>query len=82
MKFTMAEKFALGQWLSEYPDNYSYDEILELIVKMIDEGNDIDDLVLWHLIEFWPSDDVLELIEDTKDNFHWYLTEALKENLK
>lgn len=82
MNFTMAEKFALGEWLSEYPDNYSYDEILDLIVKMIDEGEYIDNLLLWELIEFWPSDDVIELIDKTKDNFNWYLNEALKGNAK
>jgi hypothetical protein len=79
---TMAEKFALGEWLSEYPDNYSYDEILELIIKMIDEGEETENLLLWELIEFWPSEDVIELIDKTKDNFHWYLTEALKEQTK
>lgn len=77
----MAEKFALNQWLSEYPSKLSYYDIIELI-KAEDEIEDIEDrqIIFWETIEFWSSEDVIELIEDTKDNFQWYLNQALKGN--
>jgi len=83
MNFTMAEKFALNQWLSEYPSELSYWDIIELIKKE-DEIEDIEDrqVIFWETIEYWPSEDVIELIDNTKDSFQWYLTEALKENAK
>lgn len=83
MNFTMAEKFALNQWLSEYPSELSYWDIIELI-KSEDEIEDIEDrqITFSETIEYWSAEDVIELIEDTKDSFQWYLNEALKEQTK
>lgn len=83
MNFTMAEKFALNQWLSEYPSKLSYWDIIELI-REEDEIEDIEEktVIYWEPIEYWSSEDVIELIENTKDNFQWYLNEGLKENTK
>lgn len=60
---THAETFALSQWLSEYPDNLSYAEIIEMLLT----GD--DQVTVWHLVEGYNADDVWEFIDDTRRSF-------------
>jgi hypothetical protein len=59
----VSERFALGQWLSDYPDDKTYDEVLE----MIEEEH--DDIILWEPIENYPPESVIEMIDDTRSSF-------------
>jgi hypothetical protein len=59
----VSERFALGQWLSDYPDDKTYDEVLE----MIEEEH--DDIILWEPIENYPPESVIEIIDDTRSSF-------------
>jgi hypothetical protein len=61
-----SEQFALNQWLSDYPDNMTYEEIIAAL--QVDEWK-IDDITVWYLVENNTTDQVAMFIEDTKDAF-------------
>ena len=63
IRMKVSERFALGQWLSDYPDDKTYDEVLE----MIEEEH--DDIILWEPIENYPPESVIEMIDDTRSSF-------------
>jgi hypothetical protein len=60
-----SERFALNQWLSDYPADMTYDEI---IAMMKDEANTwrTDDIDVWVAVETFPLANVAEFIEDTR----------------
>ena len=65
---TKAERFALNQWLSDYPEDMTYDEI----IAMLDESKHEwvhESLCVWELVEHHTLDQVAEIIEDTRKAF-------------
>jgi hypothetical protein len=59
-----SERFALNQWLSDYPENLTYDEIIDLMRE------DDDELITpWYLVEDHSLDQVIDFIEDTREHF-------------
>ena len=65
---TKAEHFALNQWLSDYPQNMEYDEILAVLRNSANEWT-IDDIWVWELVENCTLDQVAEFIDDTRKAF-------------
>ena len=63
MKMKISERFALNQWLSDYPEDKTYDETLALITE------DHEDVLIWETIENWPVEDIVCVIEDTRRAF-------------
>ena len=61
-----SEQFALNQWLCDYPDDMTYEEIIAAL--QVDEWK-IDDITVWYLVENNTTDQVAMFIEDTKDAF-------------
>jgi hypothetical protein len=59
---TNSESFALNQWLSDYPDDMSYAEIIE----RLSVENEWNDITVWELVENNTTDQVATFIEDTK----------------
>jgi hypothetical protein len=60
MKMKHSERFALGQWLCAYPDDASYDAVLQMV-------RDEDERVtVWEPLDRSPSYEVADVIEDTK----------------
>jgi hypothetical protein len=59
----VSERFALGQWLSDYPDDKTYDEVLSMITE------EHEDIILWETIENYPPESVIEMIDDTRSSF-------------
>jgi hypothetical protein len=59
----VSERFALGQWLSDYPDDKTYDEVLSMITE------EHEDVLLWEPIENYPPESVIEMIDDTRSSF-------------
>jgi len=55
-----AERFALNQWLWDYPDDASYDAVLQM-VRGGDEG-----VTVWEPLDRSSSHEVANVIEDTK----------------
>jgi len=68
VKMKVSERFALNQWLSDYPDTMSYDSVLQVIGLDLFSSGD-HGIVLWELIENHDSDHIIELIEDTRRAF-------------
>ena len=62
-RMKVSERFALGQWLSDYPDDKTYDEVLEMITE------EHEDVILWEPIENYPPESVIEIIDDTRSSF-------------
>jgi len=61
-----SERFALNEWLSEYPDDMSYGEILEL---MSTDDWTIDEITVWEVVENFILDQVSDFIENTRMHF-------------
>jgi len=72
-----SENFALNQWLSDYPVNLSYEEIIIVLNNSENEWT-IDDISVWQVVEDFTLDQVAEFIEDTKKAFE-RATENMRE---
>jgi hypothetical protein len=68
VKMKVSERFALEQWLSDYPDTMSYESVLQVIGLDTFHSGD-NGIILWEMIENYPNDDIIEIIEDTRKSF-------------
>ena len=71
---TIAESFALAQWLNEYPDDLNYRSVLE---RIEDEDESIEYI---DLIEYETPESIIRHIESTKRLFEQYASIAIKES--
>ena len=55
-----SERFALNQWLSEYPDGLTYDAVLERI------ANDDGGVTPWLMVERYAPLTLIEIIDSTR----------------
>ena len=62
-----SEQFALNQWLSDYPDDMTYEEIITAL--KVDNQWMVDDITVWYLVENNTTAQVAMFIEDTKEAF-------------
>ena len=68
VKMKVSERFALEQWLSDYPDTMSYASVLQVIgLDTFDSGD--NGIILWEVIEDYPSENIIEMIDDTRKSF-------------
>ena len=58
-----AERFAINEWLSEYPEDKTYEEIMDLIYE------EDESVIPWELVEHYPAADLIEVIYNTKIHF-------------
>lgn len=59
----VSERFALNEWLSDYPPEKTYDEVIDLL-------RDYDDQVtVWHWFEAMPPSELIENIDNTQQHF-------------
>jgi hypothetical protein len=65
---TTAEQFALDQWLSDYPEDMSYPDILTCLSEP-DHVWTMDGISVCGAFETLPLGQVAEFIEDTKTHF-------------
>ena len=63
-----SENFALNQWLSYYPENLSYEAILECLNNSEHVWSH-ENISVWQVVENFPLSQVAEFIEDTKNAF-------------
>jgi hypothetical protein len=68
-----AENFALRHWLDEYPEDMDYQTILELVA---DGDKRIEPI---GLMEYEPTQSIVEHIEATKRLFLIYIRIAMQE---
>jgi len=60
-----AERFAINEWLSDYPSDTSFDVIMDLI------RDDDESVIPWELVENYPAADLIEVIYNTKIHFEF-----------
>jgi hypothetical protein len=63
-----AQDFAIDQWLSDHPDDMTYDQIIEILRR--DTWAEPDDewrkiITPWYLIEGHAGEHIANLVEDT-----------------
>ena len=63
-----SEQFALNQWLTDYPENLTYDEVIDLMMGDEDEWTH-DQITVWQTVEHFTLRQVIEFIEDTRKHF-------------
>ena len=73
----ISEQFAIDEWLTDYPSNMEYDEIMAVLNNAANEWC-IDDIVVWELVEHHTMDQVAEFIDMTRKHFERSLAEYLK----
>jgi hypothetical protein len=61
-----SERFALMEWLSEFPDDKTYDEIIEML--NVDDWID-PDISVWEVVESHDLSQVADFIENTRMHF-------------
>jgi hypothetical protein len=66
-----SERFALNQWLSDYPADKTYDEIIDLIHE------EDESVTLWERIDGYGARAAIEEIENTR-----YAVERMMDNLE
>jgi hypothetical protein len=70
----VSQRFAVNQWLSDYPDNMAYDEILGLMQN--DAYTWSHPLINpWCIVEDCTLSQIADFIEDTRAAFERSLTE-------
>jgi len=65
---TTAENFALDQWLTDYPDDMSYADVLACM-REPDNVWTCENITVWQTVENFTLDQVAEFIDDTKNAF-------------
>lgn len=65
---TKSEYFALDQWLTDYPDDMSYADILACMNEP-DNTWTCENITVWEAVETFTLDQVAEFIDDTKRAF-------------
>jgi len=61
-----SERFALNEWLSDYPDDLEYYDILEM---MSQDDWSVDGITVWEVVENYTLDQVSDFIENTRMHF-------------
>lgn len=64
----LSEQFALNQWLTDYPEGLTYDEVIDLMMGDEDEWTH-DQITVWQTVEHFTLRQVIEFIEDTRKHF-------------
>ena len=63
-----SERFALMEWLSEFPDDKTYDEIMEMM-RDFNHTWTHEDLSVWEVVENHTLDQVADMIDNTRMHF-------------
>jgi hypothetical protein len=68
-----SEKFALNEWLIDYPEDMLYDDLIELML-------DGDELCVtpWETVEHYSYRQIVEFIEGTRSHFEAVTADAFK----
>jgi hypothetical protein len=64
----LSEAFALDSWLSYYPEDMTYDEIIEAMTDD-EQPHRIEDIDIWGAVADCGYSDVAEFIENTREHF-------------
>ena len=70
-----SERFALNQWLSDYPDDMTYKQIIDEMVGEEEEWTH-DAITVWEPVEHFTLRQVATFIDDTRMHFARVTNEA------
>jgi len=59
-----SERFALNEWLSDYPLNATFDDVLYLLLD-----NDDESVTPWEVVQYHPRHSIAEFISNTQSHF-------------
>jgi len=59
-----SERFALNEWLSDYPDDKTYDQIIDMM-----SNDDSEEISPWYIVEDHTLDQIVDFIENTRMHF-------------
>jgi len=62
---TYGEQFALDEWLSDYPETMSYEDIILTLTS----GNEENEITVWAAMNDHPLSHIAGFIEDTRLHF-------------
>jgi len=76
---TKSETFALGEWLSEWPDNWSYRQVIDWLLDNDDyhysEDEDDQRVWVWEPMEDFSGRQIVEYIENTRKHFERFTSD-------
>jgi hypothetical protein len=76
---TKSEAFALGEWLSEWPENWSYRQVIDWLLNNDDyhysEDEDDQRVWVWEPMEDFSGTQVVEYIENTRRHFERFTSD-------
>lgn len=64
----LSEQFALNQWLTDYPENLTYEQIIDLLHGDSEEWTN-DEITVWQTVENFTLRQIAEFINDTREHF-------------
>ena len=70
---TYGEQFALDEWLSHYPENMSYEDILDALTS------EDESITVWAAMKDHPLSHVAEFIDNTRLHFESVVGGAFNE---
>lgn len=73
-----SERFALNQWLSDYPDGLTYDEIIQRLENDPNAWR-VEDITPWVLVETFPLGAIAEFIDTTQRALECEFSDAWRE---
>ena len=84
IQMKQSERFALMEWLTEFPDDKTYDEIMEMM-RDFNHTWTHEDLSVWEVVENHTLDQVADMIDNTRMHFegaNGELISALRDAIK
>jgi len=70
-----SERFALNEWLTDFPEDKTFDEIIDLIYE------EDESISPWELVEDYSAARLIQVICDTKNHFE-FVTKPTKGEVK
>lgn len=67
-KITKSQKFALNQWLTDYPADMNYQQIIDLLSDS-EWLNSNHAITPWIVAENFPGHQIAQFIDDTRMHF-------------
>jgi hypothetical protein len=66
-----SERFAINEWLSNYPEGKTYDEIIDMMVGEEDAEDEWthEQITVWQVVEHFTLRQVAEFIDNTRIHF-------------
>jgi hypothetical protein len=58
-----SERFALNEWLTDYPQEATFDEVCELL------RDEDESVTVWQWFEGYPATSIIENIDNTRSHF-------------